>query len=157
MDVFLPGAPSRAPVLMMVHGGAWTVGAQSMSRVVDAKITHWVGEPGFILEALLSATRHGPSRRARGHGAARWCWTPRRSPRSLLAPGRGKTQKAYVWVYRTTNFVAQRAMLFDFCTSRGGEHPQRVRQDFKGTLVTDDFSGYHKRKTQGTMTGSQPR
>jgi hypothetical protein len=27
------------------------------------------------------------------------------------------------------NFVPQRAVLFDFCTSRGGEHPQRMLQD----------------------------
>jgi transposase len=71
-----------------------------------------------------------------------------------LAPGRGKTKKAYVWVYRTTNFVTQRAVLFDFCTSRGGEHPQRVLQNFTGTLVTDDFSGYHKLQRQGAITGA---
>lgn len=26
---------------------------------------------------------------------------------SLLAPGKGKTKRAYAWVYRTTNFVAR--------------------------------------------------
>jgi hypothetical protein len=53
------------------------------------------------------------------------------------------------------------AVLFEFCASRGGEHPQRVLQDFTGTLVTDDYSGYQKlqrRKTvsfrAGTATGS---
>ena len=61
----------------------------------------------------------------------------------LLAPGRGKTKKAYVWVYRTTNFTAQRAVLYDFALSRSGEHPRRVLQNFSGTLVSDDFSGYH--------------
>ena len=40
------------------------------------------------------------------------------TPVQLLAPGRGKTKRAYVSVYSTTNFVAQRAVLFDFCTSR---------------------------------------
>jgi len=59
-----------------------------------------------------------------------------------------------VWVYRTTNFMPQRAVLFDFCTSRGGEHPQRVLQDFTGTLVTDDHSGYHKLQRAGAITGS---
>ena len=73
------------------------------------------------------------------------------TPVALLAPGRGKTKKAYVWVYRTTNFVAQRAVLFDFCTSRGGEHPRRVLQDFEGTLVTDDYSGYHQLQRQGRI------
>lgn len=90
MDVFLPGAPSRAPVLMMVHGGAWTVGAQSMSRVVDAKITHWVGEPGFILEALLSAD---PAR-AFAQGAGTWRGTVVLDSAAIatVAPGSGAGQ-----------------------------------------------------------------
>ena len=58
------------------------------------------------------------------------------TPVSLLAPRRGKTKRAYVWVYRTTNYVAQRAVFYDFCTSRGAVHPRRVLQGFEGTLVT---------------------
>lgn len=61
------------------------------------------------------------------------------TPVSLLAPGRGKTKKAYVWVYRTTNFVAQRAVFYDFCKDRSGENPRRVLVDFGATLVTDDY------------------
>jgi transposase len=69
------------------------------------------------------------------------------TPVSLLAPGKGKTKKAYVWVYRTTDFVScngkGRAVYYDFCTSRSGEHPRRVLADFSATLVTDDYAGYH--------------
>jgi transposase len=65
------------------------------------------------------------------------------TPVSLLAPGKGKTKKAYVWVYRTTNFVSRRAVFYDFCNDRSGEHPRRVLADFSATLVTDDYSGYH--------------
>ncbi len=50
--------------------------------------------------------------------------------------------------------MAPRAVLFDFCTSRGGEHPQRMLQDFRGTLVSDDYSGYHKLKREGSITGA---
>jgi len=67
----------------------------------------------------------------------------------LLTPGRGKTKRAYMWVYRTTDFMAQRAVLFDFTLGRGGENPRRVLEDFSGTLVTDDFSGYHALAKQG--------
>jgi hypothetical protein len=45
-------------------------------------------------------------------------------------------------VYRTTNFVTQRAVLYDFTLSRAGDNPRRVLGEFNGTLVTDDFSGY---------------
>jgi acetyl esterase/lipase len=53
-DVYLPtGAPRgrRAPVLFMVHGGAWTVGDKAMSRVVDAKVARW-GPQGFVLVSV---------------------------------------------------------------------------------------------------------
>ena len=75
------------------------------------------------------------------------------TPVKLLAPGKGKTSKAYVWVYRTTNFVAQRAVFYDFSTGRGGENARRVLQGFGGTLVTDDFSGYHALQAQGVTAG----
>lgn len=42
-DVYSPTpASSPAPVLFMVHGGAWTVGDKAMARVVDNKVAHWV-------------------------------------------------------------------------------------------------------------------
>ena len=69
------------------------------------------------------------------------------TPVSLLAPGKGKTKKAYVWVYRTTNFVSSsgkgRPVYYDFCKDRSGEHPRRVLVDYGATIVTDDYSGYH--------------
>ncbi len=68
---------------------------------------------------------------------------------ALLAPEHGKTKRAFVWVHRTTNFTAQRAVLYDFTLSRGGEHPRRVLGAFSGTLVSDDFSGYHALHRQG--------
>jgi acetyl esterase/lipase len=52
MDVFLPASPRGAPILLMVHGGAWMVGDKAMSRVVDAKVAHWVGDRGFILVSI---------------------------------------------------------------------------------------------------------
>ena len=70
-------------------------------------------------------------------------------PIKLLAPGKGKTTRAYVWVYRTTNFVARRAVFYDFSTGRGCENARRVLQGFGATLVTDDVSGYHALQAQG--------
>ena len=77
-------------------------------------------------------------------------------PVALLAPGRGKTKKAFVWVYRTTNFVTQRAVLYDFTLSRSGEHPRRVLGAFGGTLVTDDFSGYVAAEDMLPLSHSPP-
>jgi len=56
-DVYLPrGAPfaapsPRAPVIFMVHGGAWAVGDKAMTRVVEAKVARWVTK-GFVLVSV---------------------------------------------------------------------------------------------------------
>ena len=120
--------------------------ARSGVHIARSSMAQWIGVCGVRLKPLAEALQAFILRHAVVHADE--------TPVSLLAPGQGKTKKAYVWVYRTTNFMAQRAVLFDFCTSRSGEHPQRVLQDFKGTLVTDDFSGYHKLQRQGTITGA---
>ncbi len=75
-------------------------------------MAQWIGICGVRLKPLAEALQAF----ILGHAVVR----ADDSPVSLLAPGRGKTRKAYVWVYRTTNFVAQRAVLYDFCASRAG-------------------------------------
>lgn len=42
MDVYLPPDPQSAPVILMVHGGAWTMGDKSMSRMFTNKVTYWL-------------------------------------------------------------------------------------------------------------------
>jgi len=122
------------------------IDARSGVNIARSSMAQWIGICGVRLAPLADVLK----KFILGHAVVHADETPV----SLLAPGRGKTKRAYVWVYRTTNFVAQRAVLFDFCTSRGGEHPQRMLQDFSGTLVTDDFSGYHKLQSQGAITGA---
>lgn len=57
MDVYVPTSPAtgspaasavRAPVIFMVHGGAWRHGDKAMGRVVQEKVNRWVPK-GFIL------------------------------------------------------------------------------------------------------------
>jgi arylformamidase len=47
MDVYLPPHPENAPVLMMVHGGAWRIGDKSEPGVVVNKVAHWLPK-GYI-------------------------------------------------------------------------------------------------------------
>jgi acetyl esterase/lipase len=62
MDVYVPTSPAtganslvasavRAPVIFMVHGGAWRIGDKAMGRVVQEKVNRWVPK-GFILIAI---------------------------------------------------------------------------------------------------------
>ncbi len=44
LDVYRPEHAGAAPVILMVHGGAWRVGDKAMGRVVDNKTQHWLRE-----------------------------------------------------------------------------------------------------------------
>lgn len=115
--------------------------ARSGVHIPRSSMAQWLGICGVRLEPLAVALKEF----ILGHDVLHADETPV----ALLAPGRGKTKKAYVWVYRTTNFVTQRAVLYDFTLSRAGDNPRRVLGEFNGTLVTDDFSGYHALHRQG--------
>jgi len=52
MDVYLPANARTAPVLVMVHGGAWMFGDKAAASVVGPKIEHWVREQGFVLVSV---------------------------------------------------------------------------------------------------------
>jgi hypothetical protein len=67
----------------------------------------------------------------------------------MLKPGHGKTHRAYLWSYCTTQFNPMKAVVFDFADSRGGHHARAFLgqtdapdSGWKGSLVVDDFSGY---------------
>jgi len=50
-DVYLPELPVQgAPVIFMVHGGAWAYGDKAMPAVVEHKVARWVPR-GFIVIA----------------------------------------------------------------------------------------------------------
>jgi len=44
MDVYGAGTLTHAPIVVMVHGGAWRIGDKSMGRVVDAKQPYFNGK-----------------------------------------------------------------------------------------------------------------
>jgi len=104
-------------------------------HIARSSMAQWLGICGTRLMPLVGALKEY----ILSHGVIHVDETPV----ALLAPGKGKTKKAYVWAYRTTNFVSQRAVYYDFCKDRSGEHPRRVLADFSATMVTDDYSGYH--------------
>lgn len=56
----------------------------------------------------------------------------------------GKSYKSYLWVYRTNvlQTSASNLVLFDYQTSRAGEHPRIFLKDFTGHLMVDDYAGY---------------
>lgn len=99
-------------------------------------MAQWIGICGQRLAPLADALRESILSHSVIHADE--------TPVALLAPGKGKTHRAYMWVYRSTDYAAQRAVWFDFCSGRGGEHPRRVLKDYAGTLVTDDYAAYKR-------------
>jgi len=147
IDKGIPAAGLLAQVVVAKHDDhlplyrQTEIYARSGVHIARSSMAQWVGICGVRLQPLAEALKTF----ILGHSVIHADETPV----ALLAPGRGKTRRAYVWVYRTTNFVAQRAVLYDFTLSRAAEHPRRVLKDFSGTLVTDDYSGYHALHAQG--------
>ncbi|WP_269759328.1 alpha/beta hydrolase [Variovorax sp. E3] len=52
MDVYTPPNARGAPVLVMVHGGAWMFGKKDAASVVDLKVDHWVRAQGYVLVSV---------------------------------------------------------------------------------------------------------
>ena len=50
-DVYAPPGVQRAPVILLVHGGAWAFGDKAAGRVVDNKVAHWL-PLGFAIVAV---------------------------------------------------------------------------------------------------------
>jgi arylformamidase len=51
MDVYIPQHPNHAPVVFMVHGGAWLWGDKRHSRVVNNKAARWIPK-GYIFVSV---------------------------------------------------------------------------------------------------------
>lgn len=48
LDVYLPKEPKEAPVIFMVHGGAWMFGDKESAKVVANKAARWLPK-GYVL------------------------------------------------------------------------------------------------------------
>jgi acetyl esterase/lipase len=51
IDIYVPPNAKNAPVLVMVHGGAWMVGDKANTGSVENKLKHWLPK-GFIVVSV---------------------------------------------------------------------------------------------------------
>jgi acetyl esterase/lipase len=51
MDVYLPPEPKAAPVILMVHGGAWAIGDKRHPPVTENKVARWATR-GFVFISI---------------------------------------------------------------------------------------------------------
>jgi len=110
--------------------------------IARSTLAQWVGECGVQLQPLVDALVAEMLKNTVLHADE--------TPVAMLKPGNGKTHRAYLWSYCTTSFNTMKAVVFDFADSRGGQHVRSFLRlpgtadnpGWKGSLVTDDFSGY---------------
>lgn len=105
-------------------------------------LAEWVGRLGVALQPL--ADRLGELLRER------MILHADETPVQQLDPGSGKTQRAYLWAYRSNVLdTGPPLVVFDYQTSRSGEHVRNFLGDWRGSLMVDDFAGYKALFTQG--------
>jgi len=120
--------------------------------IARSTLAQWVGECGAQLQPLVQALADELRRHVVLHADE--------TPVAMLKPAHlhdGKTRRAYVWSYCTTSANPTKAVVFEFSESRSGENVREfLRLDtpkaWRGTLVTDGFSGYNATTTKGVAS-----
>jgi transposase len=106
-------------------------------------LAQWVGVCGVRLQPLVDALRVALLERSVLHADE--------TPVAMLAPGKGKTHRAYLWSYCSTQFDSLHAVVYDFADSRAAAHPKGFLKGWCGKLVCDDYSGYKGLFTEGVI------
>ena len=108
--------------------------ARAGFAIPRSTLAEWVGACGLHLQPLVDALRSTLLEHNVLHADE--------TPVNMLAPGKKKTHKAYVWAYCTTPFSDLKAVVYNFAPTRAGEHARNFLGDWQGKLVCDDYSGY---------------
>ena len=64
----------------------------------------------------------------------------------LKEDGKKPQTKSYMWLYRTGNDDCEPIILYDYQSSRNGDHAVTFLKDFKGFVHSDGYQGYNKLK-----------
>ena len=102
--------------------------------IARSTLAQWVGVCGVQLQPLVDALKSCMFKSAVLHADE--------TPVAMLKPGNKKTHRAYLWAYAPGIFEDLKAVVYDFCETRAGEHARNFLGDWSGGLVCDDFSGY---------------
>uniref|UniRef100_UPI003D0D8D68 IS66 family transposase n=1 Tax=Vibrio sp. TaxID=678 RepID=UPI003D0D8D68 len=102
--------------------------------IARSTLADWVGRCGVALQPLVDALRETLLEQTVLHADE--------TPVPMLAPGKKKTHRAYVWAYASTHDAPVQCVIYDFAPTRAGEHARRFLQSWQGKLVCDDYAGY---------------
>lgn len=120
------------------------INARSGVHTPRSSLSAWGGRGGAALEPLYEAQKRFVLSAPVLHADE--------TPIPLLDPGAGKTKRAYIWAYARSQLDAQPGVIYDFCVGRGAQFPIAFlgghkdppypEPAWRGTLVSDRYSGY---------------
>jgi transposase len=120
------------------------IAARGGVPLARSTLAEWVGRLGVALAPLAERLAELLRRRAILHADE--------TPVRQLDPGSGKTHRAYLWAYRSNTLdTGPPIVVFDYQTSRSGEHARNFLSDWRGSLMVDDFGGYKALFTAGVV------
>jgi transposase len=150
IDKGIPTAGLLAQVLVAKYGDHLPLYRQegifgrAGFAIPRSTLAQWVGMCGVQLQPVVDALKEQMLRHRVMHADE--------TPVAMLSPGKGKTQRAYLWTYCPGAFEDLKAVVYDFADSRAGEHARDFLGDWRGQLVCDDFTGYKALFAQGASS-----
>ena len=135
------------------------IAARSGVNLARSTLAHWVGRYGVALQPLVDRLSELLKTRTVLHADE--------TPVQQLAPGKGKTERAYLWAYCSSEFEEPDGadpgadpppppqpppqpqpqpqppiVVFDYQPGRAGAHARAFLKDWSGHLMVDDYVGY---------------
>ncbi len=103
--------------------------------IARSTLAQWVGQLGVSLQPLVDRLTALLLQGQVLHADE--------TPVQQLDPGQGKTKRAYMWAYRSNDLEGSpQIVVFDYQTSRSGQHARDFLREWRGHLMVDDYSGY---------------
>jgi transposase len=98
-------------------------------------LSEWIGRIGVALQPLVDRLIERIKQGTVLHADE--------TPVQQLDPLAGKTKRAYLWAYRSNGLEGDPPMVvFDYQTSRSGQHAAAFLEHWHGSLMVDDYGGY---------------
>jgi transposase len=97
-------------------------------------LAQWVGACGLRLMPLVDAMKALLLARPVLHADE--------TPVPMLKPGLGRTHRAYLRSYSSSEYDGLKTVIYDFTEGRSGVHARDFLGNWSGKLVCDDYSGY---------------
>jgi transposase len=111
------------------------IAERSGVALARSTLSEWIGRLGVALQPLVDRLATRLQQRDSLHADE--------TPVQQLDPGKGKTKRAYLWAWRSNDLAGgPPIVVFDYQTSRSGQHARNFLGPWHGSLMVDDYAGY---------------